>query len=117
MDKIIIQGLQVKSLIGVYEWERKTKQSLLIDVEIGMDLSKAALSDKVADTLDYAALALAIEELANNSSFELLESLAGHIINHLFTYNGVYKIRLSVTKPKILANATAVTVELNRTAH
>ncbi|MEP4888446.1 MAG: dihydroneopterin aldolase [Aliiglaciecola sp.] len=114
MDKIIIQGLQVKSLIGVYEWEREAKQPLLIDIELSSDLSTAANSDDVKDTFDYAALALAVEEIAFNSQFQLLEALANHIIHHILSYNGVKSTKVSVTKPNILPNAKAVTVELYR---
>lgn len=114
MDKIIINGLQVKSLIGVYEWERKAQQTLILDAEISLDLSKAAKSDKVSDTLDYAAIALAIEELCGHATFELLEALADHIIQHLFTYEGVKQVVISITKPNILQNAKAVTVQLSR---
>ncbi|GAC15391.1 dihydroneopterin aldolase [Aliiglaciecola lipolytica] len=114
MDKIIIQGLEVKSLIGVYDWERKAKQALLIDIELNVDLSVAAKSDNVSDTIDYAALALAVEEIANNSEFQLLEALASHIIEHLLSYQGVENAKLAITKPNILPNAVAVTVELSR---
>lgn len=114
MDKIIIQGLEVKSLIGVYDWEREAKQALLIDIELSLDLSAAAKSDDVKNTIDYAALALAVEEIANNSEFQLLEALAEHVIHHTLSYRGVKSARVSVTKPNILPNAKAVTVQLFR---
>lgn len=114
MDKIIINGLQVKSLIGVYDWERKEQQSLIVDVELSLDLSKAAMSDDVNDTLDYAAIAIAIEELCGHATFELLEALASHIVQHLFTYNGVKQVQIKITKPNILKNANAVSVQLSR---
>ncbi|GAA0855360.1 dihydroneopterin aldolase [Aliiglaciecola litoralis] len=116
MDKIIIQGLQVKSLIGLYDWERKAKQALEIDLELVVDLHVAAKSDDVSDTIDYAALALAIEQRCLNSEFILLEALADHLIAHLLTYNGVKQVTLSITKPNILPNAKAVTVSLCREA-
>ncbi|GAB2692914.1 dihydroneopterin aldolase [Aliiglaciecola sp. 3_MG-2023] len=114
MDKIIIQGLQVKSLIGVYDWEREAKQPLLIDIELSLDLRTAGTSDDVKDTIDYAALAFAVEEIAFNSKFQLLEALANHIIQHLLSYSGVKSAKISLSKPNILPNANAVTVELFR---
>lgn len=117
MDKIVIKGLQVNSLIGVYDWEREKKQQLLIDVEIFADLSTAAASDDLTDTFDYAAMALAIAEVCEASNFELLEALAGHIIKHLFTYTKVQRVVLSITKPGILKNAQSVSVVLDRIAN
>lgn len=115
MDKIIIKGLTVKSLIGVYDWERQAKQSLEIDLALSLDLSAAAASDRVIDTIDYAALAGNIEQLADNATFELLEALAKHLMDHCFTYRGVTQVKIAITKPNILPNAKAVTVELNST--
>ncbi|TRY31994.1 dihydroneopterin aldolase [Aliiglaciecola sp. M165] len=113
MDKIIIQGLTVKSLIGVYDWEREAKQALVVDIELSLPLSKAAKSDDVNDTIDYAALASQIEKLADDSSFELLEALANHLIEHCFTYPDVAKVKIAITKPHILPNANAVTVQMH----
>lgn len=113
MDKIIIQGLNVKSLIGVYDWEREAKQALVIDLELSTDLSRAAKSDDVGDTIDYAALANAIEKRADESQFELLEALAAYLIEYCFTFHGVMHVKIAITKPNILPNAQAVTVELN----
>jgi dihydroneopterin aldolase len=116
MDKIIIQGLQVKSLIGVYDWERNAKQALEVDVELAVDLTAAANSDNVQDTIDYAALAASIEELCYESEFALLEALANKLIQHLLGYVGVQSVTLAISKPNILANARAVTVKMYREA-
>lgn len=114
MDKIIIQGLQVNSLIGVYEWERKAKQPLLVDVELSLDLSTAAASDNIQHTLNYAAIANDLNIIAEKSQFELLEALAGSFINNLLAYKGVTRVMVTITKPKILDNAQAVSVQLCR---
>lgn len=114
MDKIIIQGLQVKSLIGVYDWERERPQALLVDVEISMDLHLAASTDNIAETLDYAALANDLSQLAQDSQFELLEALADCMIAKLLSYKGVQAVTLRVTKPNILDNADSVSVQLSR---
>ena len=116
MDKIIISGLSVFSLIGVYDWEREAKTQLFIDVTLDLDLGKAARSDDVADTVDYAALASLIEQLAQKSEFELLEALAHHIIEQIFEQYPVLKVSLRVSKPGILPNAKNVAIELNREA-
>lgn len=116
MDKIIIQGLQLHSLIGVYDWERLNKQPLLVDVVLDLDLRKAAKSDDVKDTIDYAELAAVLEKVAEKSEFQLLEALANQMIGELLSRYPAKKVTLGITKPKILANAQSVAVELSREA-
>lgn len=114
MDKIHIEGLEVFSLIGVYDWERETKQRLLVDLMLYTDLSLAALSDKVSDTINYAEVASVVEAIATQSSFELIEALAQAMIDELLEQFAITKIRLKLSKPDILANAQNVAVELTR---
>lgn len=114
MDKIIIQGLQLQSLIGVYDWERVNKQALLVDAQLSLDLSCPAQSDDVTHTIDYAELANLLSEIADKSEFQLLEALAGHMIDILFSKYDAQAITLRITKPGILKNAQSVSVELSR---
>ena len=114
MDKIIIQGLQVHSLIGVYDWERESKQCLLVDVTLSLDLHRAAQTDEVEDTVDYAALAAKLVEVADQCEFQLLEALAQKMIDTLFSLYPLLHISLRITKPDILPHADQVAVELSR---
>ena len=114
MDKIIISGLSVFSLIGVYDWEREAKTQLLIDVTMDLDLSKAAKSDAVADTVDYAGVAKQLERIAEESEFELLEALAGKMVEQLMANYPLLKVSLKISKPGILPNAQNVAIQLNR---
>ena len=114
MDKIHIEGLQIYSLIGVYDWERQAKQALLLDLVLFTDLQPAALSDKVADTLNYAEVAECVKQVAAQSEFELLEALANAMICRVFASFPVDKITLKLSKPEILSDAQNVAVELTR---
>ena len=114
MDKIFIEGLEVFSLIGVYDWERVASQRLMVDVTLYTDLSKAGQSDNVNDTLNYAEVANCIELAAKTSEFELIEALASAMINAIFAQFSVAKITLKLSKPDILTNAVNVAVELTR---
>ncbi len=116
MDKIIIQGLKVKALIGIYDWEREQKQDLRVDAEIGLDLHQAATTDDIRETLDYAAICNDLSILAGNSQYELLEALADSMISQLFAYKGVKQVCLTLTKPGILKNVDAVSIQLCRGA-
>lgn len=116
MDKIIIQGLELEALIGVYDWEREAKQNLIVDVCLVLDLHQAAKSDDVSDTIDYAKLAETLSSLADNSEFQLLEALADHMIKHLLAHYPIKQATIKICKPKILTNAQSVAVELTREA-
>ncbi|MDA0772424.1 MAG: dihydroneopterin aldolase [Cyanobacteria bacterium] len=84
-DCIIIKNIQAYSKLGIYDYERELGQSLLIDLELELDLERAGLSDKVADSIDYAAVSLAIRRLAQSKEYLLIEHLAREIITMLFS--------------------------------
>lgn len=115
MDKIHIEQLEVLSLIGVYDWERKYKQRLLVDIELQADLFIAAQSDNVEDTLNYAQVAQTVIEIAKQSEFKLIEALASHLVDCILqTFPLVKIVKLKLSKPDILANAQNVAVEFCR---
>ena len=115
MDKIHIEGLEVLALIGVYDWERKHQQRLIVDVELNADLSLAAQTDDVANTLNYALITQGISDYAANSEFKLIEALASHMVDWLLQSFPMLKaVRLKLSKPDILANAKNVAVEFTK---
>ncbi|MGJ8679691.1 dihydroneopterin aldolase [Paraglaciecola sp.] len=112
MQKIYIEQLEAYSLIGVYDWERENKQRLLFDIEIEADLSIAAQSDNVEDTLNYAQIASAVIHAAEQSKFKLIESLANYLIDSILEqFPSISVVKLKLSKPDILANAKNVAVE------
>ena len=76
MDIVYLNELRVDTVIGIYEWERRTRQMIILDIEMGTDISKAANSDDINDTLDYKAVSKRLFEFIGNSEFELVEKLA-----------------------------------------
>lgn len=108
MDKVIIKGLTLHSLIGVYDFERHAKQRVIVDAVLFTDLQHAAISDDVADTLDYGKVAQRLSEVADQASFKLLEALAQAMIKVLFDEFSLNKLELQLTKPDILDNADSV---------
>lgn len=114
MDKVIIKGLILHSLIGVYEFERHEKQRVIADLVLYTNLSKAADSDEVTDTLDYGKVAERLAEIANQATYKLLEALAKEMIDTLFAEFLVDKLELTLTKPDILDNAETVGVYFQR---
>ena len=114
MDSIIIRGLAVDTLIGVYAWERERLTTLLLDITIDCDLSAAVASDAVADTIDYAAVAERVRHIGKHASYDLLEALAGALFRDLFLHFPATQIQLEITKPDILPQAKQVAVRLTR---
>ncbi len=114
MDKIFIQGLALHALIGVYDFERVEKQRIILDLELETDLTKAAVSDNVNDTLDYGKLALRLEEVANQSSYKLLEALANEMMQVIFNEFKPKHVRLVMHKPDILDNTNSVGIIFER---
>ena len=79
MDKIFLTELKVDTIIGIWEWERRIRQTIIIDLEMSADIASAAATDDVADTLNYKSVAKRIQEYVAESSFQLVETLAERI--------------------------------------
>lgn len=114
MDKVFITGLELYTLIGVYDFERLAKQRVLVDLELQTSLSSAGKSDDVVDTLDYGAIAKRVEDIANQSSYHLLEAFAAEILRVLQQEFSPKSVLLRIHKPDILDNVKSVGIELYR---
>jgi 7,8-dihydroneopterin aldolase/epimerase/oxygenase len=114
MDSIFIRGLRIETLIGIYDWERRVKQTLVLDVEMATDIRKAAASQSVGDTLDYHAIALRLTAFIQNEKFLLLETLAEHCAELLQNEFNIAWLRLCVTKPTAVPTAQGVGVQIER---
>lgn len=108
MDKVIIEGLTLYSLIGVYDFERHQKQRVIADLVLHADLTSAITTDEVTNTVDYGKVAERLAELADGASFKLLEALGGAMIDMIFNEFSVDKLELTLRKPDILDNANSV---------
>ncbi|MGE0798095.1 MAG: dihydroneopterin aldolase [Lautropia sp.] len=112
MQFIFVNGLRVESTIGVYPEERSGAQTLLVDVEAGIRDQRAFASDRLADTIDYAAVAAMIRREALDRSFLLLERLAQHLCDRIQRDFGASWVRIRITKPEIVPAAEGVGVVL-----
>ena len=116
MDRVLIEGLQVEALIGVYDHERDAPQPLLFDLELSFDNRVPAASDAVADTVDYAAVCEAVWRFASAQRPQLLETLAEGLAGELLRGFAVAMVRVRIRKPvaaKALG-AASVGVEIVR---
>ncbi|MBR2372983.1 MAG: dihydroneopterin aldolase [Lentisphaeria bacterium] len=112
MDKIRIEAIAVQLVIGTLEHERVRRQQLLIDIEIGLDLKWAAESDDLTLSVDYSEIERRTVEIAENSSFYLLEALGGAIGKMLLSYDPVQYGRVSLFKAAASAAGKGVRVEM-----
>lgn len=114
IDTVFIRGLHIETIVGIYDWERRVKQSIVLDVEMAADIRKAAASQNVSDTLDYHAIALRLDAFIQEQQFLLLETLAERCAELLQREFNIAWLRLCVTKPTAVSSAQGVGVQIER---
>jgi dihydroneopterin aldolase len=114
MDKIFIRALKTETIIGIFDWERQVRQTVLFDIEIAADIRKAALSDSVEDTLNYKKVAKRVLAFVEASSFHLVEALAEHVAMLILEEFEVVRVNIVLSKPGAVRNSRDVGVALER---
>jgi dihydroneopterin aldolase len=113
-DIIYIKDLRIKTIIGIFDWERKVKQEISIDMEFPFDCKKAAASDSIDDALDYKVITKAVIKFVEESSFQLQESLAEGIATLIKDNFEVESLKLRISKPGALRGAKDVGLVIYR---
>lgn len=114
MDIIFLHDLRVETVIGIWEWERKIRQTVAIDLDMSADIRKAAASDSVDDTLNYKRVAKRLQKFVADSSFQLVETLAENIAGIVLDEFEVSWVRVRVNKPGAIRGARDVGVLIER---
>lgn len=114
MDLIYVRNLRVECVIGVFEWERRTRQTVGIDLDLAADVARAARTDRLEDTLDYKAVAKRIVDFVGQSEFQLVETLADKVANVVLSEFAVPWVRVRINKKGALRRATDVGVVIER---
>jgi len=114
MDIIYINDLRIETIIGIYDWERKTKQTVVLDIEMGTDIRKVLASDAVEDILNYKSVAERLISFIGESEFELVETLTEQVANILLDEFAVPWLRLRVNKQGALKGVRDVGVIIER---
>lgn len=114
MDKIFLNNLDIDTIIGIYDWERETLQTLSFDLEMDWNISKAAKSDDIADTLDYGAIATSIVDFVEASRYQLIETLAEDLCALLLSNYPIPKIKLTLSKPVALHGQNIARIVIER---
>lgn len=114
MDVIYIRNLRAECIIGVFEWERRVRQTVAIDLELAADVARAARTDRLEDTLDYKAIAKRLVDFVGNSEFQLVETLAEKVAQIVLQEFGVGWVRVCINKKGALRQATDVGIVIER---
>lgn len=114
MDTLSLRGLKLDTVIGMHDWERKLRQTVVIDLDIEMDAQPAAASDQLKDTVDYAAIAQRLAETVEGAEFRLIEALAESCARLLLTEFAVQRLTLTLHKPAAVRQASDVALRIER---
>lgn len=115
VDRILIEGLLVRCIIGINDHERRERQDVIISIALSADIKKACSSDRVEDTVDYKALKKEVMAYAESSNFFLIEALAEAIADICLARPLVKEAKVRVDKPAALRFSKSVAVEITRT--
>lgn len=114
MDIIFLGGLEVDTVIGIYDWERTIKQKVILDIEMAFDIRQAAASDDISHTLDYKAVTDRIASFTEASEFFLVESLIEAVANILLTEFPTPWVRIRLNKIGAVSRARDVGIIIER---
>ncbi len=114
MDIIYLHDLRIDTVIGVFDWERRVRQTVILDLEMAVDTRRAAASDDLADTLNYKAVAKRVIDFVGHSEFQLVETLAERTAELVLQEFTVPWLRLRVNKQGAVRGARDVGVIIER---
>ncbi len=114
MDIIYLNDLRIDTVIGIFDWERRIRQTVVFDLEMGADIRKAAASDDIADTLNYKAVAKRLIQFVSESEFQLVETLAEKVAAIILDEFGVPWVRVRLNKQGAVRGARDVGVIIER---
>ncbi len=114
MDIVFIEDLRIETVIGIYDWERRIRQVVALDIEMRFDNTHPAASDRIDDTLDYKAVSKRLIAFVEASEFQLVETLAERCAAIILDEFKVKHVRLRLAKPGAVTGAKSVGVQIER---
>jgi dihydroneopterin aldolase len=114
MDRIFLTELKVDTVIGYYEWERRVRQTVLVDLEFATDVAAAAKHDDINRTLNYKAIAKRTLKFVGESSFHLLETLGERLAEVLVREFDLAWLKITLHKPGAIRGSRDVGIVIER---
>lgn len=113
-DFIFLERMLVETIVGIWDWERKIRQTVSIDLKMAADIRRAAATDQIEDTLDYKSVAKRVQAFVADSSFQLVETLAERIAGIVLDEFDIPWVEVRVAKPGAIRGASDVGVCIRR---
>ncbi len=114
MDIIYLHDLKIETVIGIYDWERRIKQTVVFNLEMGADIKKAAATDRIEDTLDYKSVAKQVISFVESSEYQLVETLIEKVAELIMKEFNIPWVRLTINKQGAIRGANGVGVIIER---
>lgn len=114
MDTVFIEDLRVDTVIGIYEWERRIRQTVRFDLEMDFDIRAAAAGDDIDRTLDYKAVSKRVIAFVEAAEFRLVETLAERVAALILDEFDVPRVTVTADKHYALRGAGGVGVRITR---
>ena len=114
MDIVYIRDLKVDTVIGIFDWERRIRQTVSLDLEMATDIRAAAASDSIDDALDYKAVGKRLISFIQDSEFQLVETLSEKVAEIVLQEFAVPWLRLRLSKPGALRGSQDVGIIIER---
>jgi len=115
MDIVYLHDLEIECIVGIFDWERRVKQTIVLDLDMAADVKKAAATDRIEDTLDYKAVSKRLIDYVGQSQFQLVETLAENVAAIVLGEFEVPWVRVRVNKRGAIRHAADVGVVIERT--
>jgi dihydroneopterin aldolase len=113
-DRIYLRDLRTETIIGIYDWERKIRQTVSFDFEFPIDIRRAAKTDRIEDTLNYKSVAKRVLAFVEQSEYHLVETLAEEVARLILREFPVEWVRVTLNKPGAVRGSRDVGVVLER---
>ncbi|HSG66875.1 MAG TPA: dihydroneopterin aldolase [Gammaproteobacteria bacterium] len=115
MDKIFLTGLKTECIVGIWDWERRVKQTVVVDLEMATDVRRAAATDQIEDAVDYKNVAKRLLAFIEASEFQLVETLTERIAEIIVREFGVPWVRVRLNKQGAIRGSRDVGIVIERT--
>ena len=111
--RFILQGMETQASIGIYDYERKAPQRIIIDAELCLDAKTEPLDDQIESTLNYDIIRETILNIVSAQHYDLQETLARELFDALQSLNGVLSVRVRTSKPDAYKDCEMISYQLS----